>query len=83
MFPHPNPPPHPQASSGRRIYVGNLPYTINDGIIRELFAGFGGIMHVDMPIDPAYVVVRGAMTMLVATDPTVLRARLVLWGRSP
>jgi RNA recognition motif-containing protein len=53
--------------------VGNLPYTINDVVIRELFSGFGAIMSIDMPIDPAYVPPwRGGAALLPVNKPLVL-----------
>ena len=52
----------PQAQANpisRRIYAGSLDYTVTPDLIKTLFSPFGTVLNVDMPIDPACVVLFG------------------------
>jgi len=36
---------------GKRIYVGNLPWSLNDASLQELFAPFGNVVSAEVLID--------------------------------
>ncbi|KAL3814001.1 hypothetical protein ACJIZ3_015269 [Penstemon smallii] len=42
----------PYSGGARKLYVGNLPYTIKEDQLRQVFEPFGTVEQVQMPIDP-------------------------------
>ena len=40
-----------EAEVSKRLYVGNLPYTVTEDTLRDLFAQYGEIVSVSIPTD--------------------------------
>ncbi|KAL3613936.1 hypothetical protein CASFOL_042010 [Castilleja foliolosa] len=49
----------PYSGGARKLYVGNLPLTINEGQLRQVFEAFGAIELVQMPTDPGTLNCKG------------------------
>jgi RNA recognition motif-containing protein len=53
---------------GRRLYVGNLPYSTNETDLRELFASAGAVDTVSVVVDRETGRARGFAFIEMATD---------------
>jgi RNA recognition motif-containing protein len=59
---------------GRRLYVGNLPYSTGEAELQELFSRAGTVESVRVMRDPATGRARGFAFVEMATDDEALKA---------
>ena len=59
---------------GRRLYVGNLPYTTDDAELQELFSKAGTVESVRVMRDPATGRARGFAFVEMSTDEEAQKA---------
>jgi cold-inducible RNA-binding protein len=59
---------------GRRLYVGNLPYTVGEAELQDLFAQAGGVERAQVIRDTAAGRSRGFGFVEMATDEDAQRA---------
>src|SRR3981189_3752290 len=59
---------------GRRLYVGNLPYTAGEAELQELFGKAGTVESVRVMRDPATGRARGFAFVEMATDEEAVKA---------
>src|SRR5918912_2393200 len=59
---------------GRRLYVGNLPYTTGEAELQELFSRAGTVESVRVMRDPATGLARGFAFVEMATDDEAQKA---------
>ena len=59
---------------GRRLYVGNIPYTSTEDDLRELFGRMGGVESVSIPTDMATGRPRGFAFVEMAADDEASKA---------
>jgi RNA recognition motif-containing protein len=66
---------------GKRLYVGNLPYSVTEADLRDAFAASGDVAEVKMMLDRETGRPRGFAFVEMATDAEASRAIENLNGR--
>ncbi len=59
---------------GRRLYVGNIPYSSGEDDLRELFGKLGTVENVTIPTDMAMGRPRGIAFIVMGTDDEASKA---------
>ena len=59
---------------GRRLYVGNLPYSSGEDDLRNLFGGAGNVVSVNIPTDMATGRQRGFAFIEMSSDEEAMAA---------
>jgi cold-inducible RNA-binding protein len=68
--------------SNSRIFVGNLAHTINESELQQMFAAFGPVIEVKIPVDRESGRPRGFGFVTMATPEAAHAAIQALNGRS-